>query len=371
MQDVPKIVRARLRQAMPFTAESHPDADLLTAFVERAVAGEERDRLLEHFSRCGDCREVVALALPATEATVPATSGVAARGGWLSWPALRWSAVAAGLLVVSSVGVLKSRQHHAEKMLVSTAFAPRNQVSDNTSSSLPSSAQTFVSQTTSPSAESGESTEARPKTATAPRNTGAADKRELSADSRSVAGGNSPSRELEAMPERDLEAQASADPFEPVAKAKPAGAQGSPVGMAPAPLLRADQTLLQGHAAARWMVSPGGALQRSFDGGKTWLEVNVTVDDSMKSKAQPTIFRAVSVSANAAEVWAGGSGAALYYTADGGSRWTRVVPSTAGATLSGDIIGIQFSNPQIGTVNTSTSEIWITTDAGQTWDKQQ
>jgi hypothetical protein len=335
MQDVPKIVRARLLKEIPFTAESHPDADLLTAFAEHTLAEQERDRLVEHLSRCSDCRDIVVLALPATEAVVIGGSDVRERAGWLNWsalnsPAFRWSVVAAGLLIVSSVGALQYRQHHAEKMLVATTLMPRNAVPDNTSPSLPSSAQTFVSQTTPSSAEMGKPMEARPKTATRSRNT-----------------------------------------IEPVVKAKPAGTQESPVGMATPPLLRADPTLMQGHVTPRWMVSPGGALQRSLDGGKTWLNVNVIVDDSTKSKAQPTIFRVVSVSANASEVWAGGSGSALYHTADGGSRWTRVVPSTAGGILTGDIVGIQFSDPQSGTVNTSTSEIWITTDAGQTWDKQQ
>jgi photosystem II stability/assembly factor-like uncharacterized protein len=141
-------------------------------------------------------------------------------------------------------------------------------------------------------------------------------------------------------------------------------------------------------------------MQRSLDGGKTWLDVNVVVDQSMsanfvrraetktelttearaetkttaKSKAAPaarTIFRAVSVSSNAAEVWAGGSGGALYHTVDGGNRWARVVPSAAGIVLTGDIISIQFADARNGTVTTSNAEVWSTVDDGQTWQKQQ
>jgi len=41
MQDVPKIVRARLQRAGPLAAESHPDSDLLTAFAEQALTGRE------------------------------------------------------------------------------------------------------------------------------------------------------------------------------------------------------------------------------------------------------------------------------------------------------------------------------------------
>ena len=206
--------------------------------------------------------------------------------------------------------------------------------------------------------------------------------------------------------------------------------------MAPAPLLRTDPTLMKGPAAPRWTISASGALQRSFDGGQTWQDVNIVVDDSMKAtlvrRSQPgstvevssaatevqtqansetefetksetksqakmaaksapkpsapasvksaeaepaptprTIFRAVSVSSNAAEVWAGGSGGALYHTLGGGNRWARVVPSDAASTLTGDIIAIQFSDPRNGIVTTSTAEIWTTLDAGQTWHKQK
>jgi photosystem II stability/assembly factor-like uncharacterized protein len=83
------------------------------------------------------------------------------------------------------------------------------------------------------------------------------------------------------------------------------------------------------------------------------------------------VFRALSVSSNAAEVWAGGSRGALYHTLDGGNLWARVVPSDGGMILAGDVISIQFSDSQNGSVTTSNAEVWTTNDAGQTWHKQQ
>jgi photosystem II stability/assembly factor-like uncharacterized protein len=79
-------------------------------------------------------------------------------------------------------------------------------------------------------------------------------------------------------------------------------------------------------------------------------------------------FRAVA--ATGPEVWAGGAGGILYHTSDAGNLWTRVVPAAGGAVLTGDILGIQFTDPQQGEISTSTGELWSTSDYGQTWKKQ-
>ena len=170
--------------------------------------------------------------------------------------------------------------------------------------------------------------------------------------------------------------------------------------------------------ALRWAISPTGGLLRSFDQGRTWANVDVNASPSssagiivaegplqqekyqstadvsqVRDKAQRQVqaksltknqagsgqkisalsvavpvFRAIS--AAGLEVWAGGSNGVLYHSGNGGEQWTRVVPSASGILLTGDIIGIAFSDPQHGQITTSTQELWITFDAGQTWQKQ-
>jgi photosystem II stability/assembly factor-like uncharacterized protein len=88
-----------------------------------------------------------------------------------------------------------------------------------------------------------------------------------------------------------------------------------------------------------------------------------------KEQANPVvIFRAVT--AVGPEVWAGGSSAMLYHSLDSGSHWTRVVPLEANGVLTGDIVSIEFLDPQHGTVATSAGEVWLTSDDGQVWHKQ-
>lgn len=128
MTEVPKIVHDRLRatcSASPVALPSHPDANMLTAFAEQALSAPEREDVVSHLAHCGDCREVIALALPAEAVVIPHpaveadlanASTAPARtiqspSRWLAafgWPGLRWAALAAGVVVAGSVLLLHS-----------------------------------------------------------------------------------------------------------------------------------------------------------------------------------------------------------------------------------------------------------------------
>ncbi|HLM83193.1 MAG TPA: zf-HC2 domain-containing protein [Terriglobales bacterium] len=120
MTEVPKIVYDRLRAVLPDRAgpeQTHPDADLLTAFAEQALSATERNGVLEHLALCGDCREAIALALPPADIVIApiATETEAVRATPIpakfernfltafAWPSLRWAALAAGVAVAASV----------------------------------------------------------------------------------------------------------------------------------------------------------------------------------------------------------------------------------------------------------------------------
>jgi len=142
--------------------------------------------------------------------------------------------------------------------------------------------------------------------------------------------------------------------------------------------------------APRWTINSAGNLQRSFDQGSTWQDVNVNATpmpatsleisaqtsqakvkdrrrEKTAEKSAPT-FRAVAVTGT--DVWAGGAAGALYHSPDAGNHWTHVIPTSAVAVLTGDIVSLEFSDALHGKVSTSTAEIWITSDDGQTWQKQ-
>jgi len=110
---------------------------------------------------------------------------------------------------------------------------------------------------------------------------------------------------------------------------------------------------------ARWTISADGQLQHSVDSGKTWQPVAV---------AENATFRALS--ANGPDLWVGGASGLLYHSTDAGTHWMQVKPATADATLTPDIAAIEFINVRQGKITTSTGEVWITIDGGQTWRRQ-
>ncbi len=136
MRNVPKVVLRRLHETG--RQESHPEAELLTAFAEQSLADFERARMVEHLAACSHCREVVAFALPASDTVAHAAPSRLLRRSWLTWPAFRWSAVTAGILLLTSLGVLQYKQGRKDKMV--STLVMRNEMQPAAQALAPSAA---------------------------------------------------------------------------------------------------------------------------------------------------------------------------------------------------------------------------------------
>ena len=455
MQDVPKIVLKRLQETAG--AEAHPDADILAAFAEQSLGESERTGVMEHLARCGDCREMVALALPAHEAVAVAASSRLSRGDWFGWPVLRWSVAIAGIIAIASFGILQYRQRQKSEILSSNLSA-RNEPAANAVQPLPQSPvpsesrniilpaennkqakkkkqaelpgglQSSTTANFSVAQPAGAVNRAAPATGAAhgaspgavvggnfalglrigagvaakaapppPSDTPAA-QGELknatpeetsrlapSLSDRQAAGTSSSAQTIEAAPQSaevtvTTESQ-TADQIIESPKEQPSQYQSSAtLGVVEAKDAAAMSKLEL--ATPRWSISAEGSLQRSFDRGKTWVEVNPDSvagkagnahNFAMKKKAEGQgsphpVFRAVSAAGT--EVWAGGSAAMLYHSTDSGLHWAHVVPSESGVALTGDITSVEFSDSQHGRIATSAGEVWITADDGETWHRK-
>jgi hypothetical protein len=475
MQRVPQIVSERLKAATP--AVEHPDADLLAAFSERSLARAERDSVLDHLAHCGECREIIALALPASEPVQQIVRP--AHSGWLTWPVLRWGLIAAGLLAIVSFGVMQYQRHsqmtaynapHSEaaskvdkalaipssepaenKLQTPPPPAPAEQsdlVSSNAGPAAALTAPPVTHRVQSKGGQMGGTLPSGPRVqwqqnannqqqaqiqaipqakqlrdqqaaANAPATSQAADTSAQAGalssnlgtpvlesqriDQQSLQGGHADSRIERIKPAGASTMSASkaalAPDFPP-----PGGAIGGPLG-------KNSQYAVSSSTPTNWTISSTGGLQRSFDQGSTWQNVDVnnspasnlalmkapsrakeltneqvatggslandkensanagaTKDGLAKKDAAALVFRAVA--SNGPDVWAGAAGGLLYHSSDAGAHWTRVVPAASGVSLTGEIVSLEFIDPQHGRVVTSIPETWTTSDAGQSWQKQ-
>lgn len=374
MRNVPKIVVKRL-QGMA-VADPHPALDLLTAFAEQSLGRSERAPILDHLARCSECRQILELAMPVTEsnAVIRITSSRPVR---LSWPMLRWGFVTAAMVAFISVGVLRYEHQRREPELASSSSPSAQVASRQTVAINPESSELVVRSPKWPPQEAKPAAGSRQMTAPSQavpikRNFQDAKRFGPNGETKSEAGAEAIARAQTS--DQLIQNQAAASQSQPyassdVVKAKAAvpSQNTGDTGPAPAPSSIAPQTAqsLMQPASPRWTINAGG-LQRSFDAGKTWEDVNVgAIAGLPRSKLA---FRVVA--SLGPEVWAGGTAATLYHSNDSGTSWQQIFPSDDGAQPAGDIIEIEFSSPQQGRITTSAGDTWTTSDSGRTWRKQ-
>lgn len=354
MTEIPKIVGQRLQATT--TLGDHPDPNLLSAFAESSLAKREQLEVLQHLSQCTSCREIVSLSAPQPDAA-NAVSLAPESPRWLSMPVLRWGAALACVLVVGAAVTL--RQKPESRLPAGTTAGTTADAKPAAGSPLP--APNSVIANKAPSLQANLQTKTPPaKPATSLRNP-------ISA--KPVNPNHGPANPAPVELAEARTASAFADIVPGRAKDAPAesqsvqtaeamgGAMAMKKGMmAPA----ANEAFLPETLVPRWTLSSDGTLQRSLDSGRTWQTIPVS---------SQTIFRALS--ATGFDIWVGGAAGSLFHSSDAGQHWTQIHPVANGEALRDDIIGVEFREDALhGKLTSSIQETWITTDAGQTWQKQ-
>jgi hypothetical protein len=429
LPQVPRIVHDRLRASRP--GQAHPDADLLTAFAEQALSATERDGVLEHLALCGDCREIITLALPDTDVVVSiadaadssrATVPPAPARHKLSfaWPSLRWAALAAGVVVAASLLLIRPAKLNqptppAVSQRVGTAAQPvpgtGTQVASSPSASSPTAAPITQSANpagtgeTRPKSELQLSKKLKPVTPSLQAEHGMllASNKPAGNKKESVQEGKSPREAPEAYEfsgaapdttgasyQGNLMAQNEGPPIEnaKIQKAKPAlpgpavqeidanAQHTSEEAVTPAPARLHASAAASAPRVARPLAA-GQSLARHV----TWaitagvLQRSLDSGQTWQSALRPD-HPLLCYAAHGADVWTGGQTGTLFHSADGGVTWVLVQPAVKAHQLSADIthididVGVDVRSPAQVVVSTNNNETWSSADGGKTWDKK-
>ena len=348
MSDLPKIAMQRL-QTNSAAAGTHPDPNLISAFVENLLPPESRVQIAQHLAQCGGCREVLFLSSLDPAATPPAAAFAPSK--WSTWPVLRWGAAMAAVVVVAAAIGLR---HQSDKALPSSGAVQTTDALMVREKASPAEVRDEKPQTTTSAAnptagktlnqDSGRHAEGRNLNEL--KKESSRSDSPMSAERSGAAAGSSPVEARQVVPGRAKDAVTGPE------------VGGATAGLAEAMAARPRSALIPPMVPPRWTLTSDGILQRSIDFGKSWQTVQVATQGS---------FRALAASGK--DIWVGGLKGALYHSADAGQDWTQVQPVADGRALSDDIIGVEFPDSLHGRLTTASKEVWITEDGGQSWQK--
>ncbi len=430
MPEVPKIVYARLQGA---AKGSHPDANLLSAFAEQMLSASERESVLEHLAQCEECRETIALSVPALEAAPeiavesarPASRILPARRRtWFAWNRLGWAGLAAGVLI--AVGVLmtqsgKKNFEEARQTGAATVAQPAGKAESDKAAAPPSSevrttAQNRLAELAVP-AETRRDEMKTKKLATtiaAPRGAVSpvlADKLDQPKPPTSPVAGGAVGAVVGQNSEKDLRGgqaggalapppRAATETVEvngsvPVINTEAAQTNESVAVTAEAvPVVRAKVARAQEESASSADVKQqysGSALQNLPLSSRDVAELQKAVPGARQGFPQWTLredkvqrlsesggrWRTVfhhrglrCISAFGTHVWAAGKNGAVFHSADSGATWTEVRPLIGDQTLQDDVTRIDVSGPDQVVLSTGKNESWSTLDGGTTWARK-
>ena len=417
--------RALQRMQVP-NPESHPDADLLTAFTEHSLTTRENDQVLSHLAGCASCREIVALAgSPLVE---PVSEPARKRGLW-EMPLFHWGAVAATTVVVVaavSLGVREYRNETPQMAALHKEQAPvaMEQPEDKVVAEPKAKAQPANDlEASTPAAAPAENAPLAPRRSLhvqqearyeRPHNETAKKQEVASAGVGGTLHGNVASGGLVTNTDtRDYLFSANSNA---VLKDKAADLSSARTVAAPPPAppatiaqnvpvsgasemvtvdVKSSEVKTDQRAWAAAKVAPQSvivdekangystdslSLQKSAKeavAGNRWQITNGKLQHSAASSAASRDWQTVlpnqtfrSVAAIQNHVWAGGDNGLLYHSADNGQSWSPVPVKNGTATLTGNIVSLRFTDAQNGSLLTSTSETWTTNDGGQSWQKK-
>jgi hypothetical protein len=409
----------------------HPDADQLTAFLEQALSQPERQHVMQHLSRCVNCRDAVALSMPELD-LMPAAVAEPQASIWRRWLVFRWAAAAAAVVVVAGTVTLyqtNQRRNTVATIVDGPAYTASRQPKPAESTQTEVATRTEANETKPADRVKAEqpvmTAELRDRDTVSAK---AAKEKAAPSKADETPTLMAKAQQPAAVPPPPVSAGAAAmspnvsSPATVATLDRPvevrggvltgAGASGFPPGsgrtLRPSeepPLQSYDQPdrvfTTTAEARPQRSLSIGG---RAAEAAKTLAKrepmavgmfaapplpnapslnrrwIVTSAGELQRSHAIGEAFHPVhvadgiffkAVAESGMEVWAGGVGGALYHSTDDGNSWMKLMPSAGDHPLFADITSIHATQRGAADLTTSNGEHWITVDGGQHWARHE
>lgn len=317
------------------------DADTAAAWADDALSSDERAAAIAHAADCARCQALLA-AIARTSPPTPATST-----SWWRAPRIGW------LVPLAGVGAA-----------VTLWMVVPDRPSVRPAERLPS-ADAVARAPSSPPASPIDAPPPQAKLEQEPGRSAAQDRRESRDEGRKEvgkqAGTEAPTRMNRPAAEEEKRLDSLAARAPAATPAPPSVAESVAIPQAAAAerssalaLARVgDTVIVSSNPGSRWRIVPGGAVQRSADGGSTWQTQQTGVAVTLIAGASPS----------PSVCWLVGPGGIVLLSTDGQS-WRRVAfPEVT------DLVQIRAIDDKSATVTASDGRIFVTDDGGVTWTR--
>ena len=327
-----------------------PGPDIMAAFWDRSLSSDERARWEAHFAGCERCQAQMAALARTAETEAPAADPTSHLGWLFDW---HWfAAVSTAALIVIALWVADpGRLTGGETPTVVDSEIVRlaeDVPADRAQAEAPAAPAAAEPRSETESLETRARVAQRDNAAEA--DAVAADEiARLDRDQQRVAGAEEAQRS--AVPEPT--ATAARRPVEPGGVGD---VVGGVAGAAFRELAQTDPALVVSvpDSSVRWRITPSGAVERSTDGGASWV-VQV---------ANPGVQLTSGTAPSDSVCWLVGQAGAVFRTTNG-ETWERLPAPT-----SVDLMGVEAEDSLTAIVTTADGARYLTTDGGQTWASQ-
>lgn len=348
------------------------DAEMLAAYAEGRLAGDQRTRFEQHIAACLSCQtaivRLVRLAPAESAAAAAAGSAKAARAPWFSLR-LRFAVpvLASALLVGSFVylereNIVQPPQSDLHRAVRTDAIAPPPAATREEARTEPKLDADVKKRAVAPAGRvKNEKDESRDRFSPEPP---ASKPAQLEAQSKRQAPGGGFAQQAPAP--RVLEDRRDAAFGSARAGAVVGGVPAPPAPAAAPRMAERDQmaertAVTLSKAAAPGKLLASGSKQFLLD-SEGQLKSNLAPSTDWLMVRLPGGARALDYTVQGTHVWALLPGGRIVHSADLGSTWDTPVESGAE-----DATSILFSSPRSGEIRTSSGRRLVTEDAGRTW----